>query len=146
MTHHLKRPCGSMILAAGILLAVAGLFCRPETVAAENSKSGLKLDEAVICEAIAGFRPVNPGVAFSVSAGRVICYSRFSGIEGDTSVMHKWYRRDEIVTTKILMLKSPRWATYSSIQLRESDRGPWRVEIVDADHRVIKVLWFSVTE
>ncbi len=148
MKTQLQQPCRAnhIILKIFIFLAVAGLYLCPKTDAAEAPKSSLKLDKAAMCEGIADFAPVNPGIAFSVTVGKLICYTQFSGIEGDTSVLHKWYRRDELVTTKILMLKSPRWSTYSSIQLRESDRGPWRVDIVDADNRVLDVLRFSVTE
>jgi hypothetical protein len=45
-----------------------------------------------------------------------------------------------------LTLKPPRWSTFSSIQLREADKGPWRVEIVDEKDRLHKTLRFSITD
>ena len=63
-----------------------------------------------------------------------------------TATLHKWYRRGELITTKRLTLKPPRWSTYSSIQLREADKGPWRVEIWDDYNHLLDTLRFSVTE
>jgi hypothetical protein len=51
-----------------------------------------------------------------------------------------------LVTSKRLTLKPPRWATFSSIQMREGDKGPWRVEIWDEQNQLIKTLRFSVTD
>jgi hypothetical protein len=143
-----NRLSGSafITLAALIVFAFAGWGFDSATIAAESAAVGLKLEKAAMCEAIKDFQPVNPGIAFSVATGTLICYTRFSGISEDTRVLHRWYRGDALATTRTMMLRAPQWAIYSSIQLRESDRGPWRVDIVDADNRVIDVLRFSVTE
>jgi hypothetical protein len=142
------RLRGPVFITLGVLIAFAFIGWRfdPTTIAAENAAVGLKLEKAAMCEAIKDFQPVNPGIAFSVATGTLICYTRFSGISEDTRVLHRWYRGDALATTRTMMLRAPQWAIYSSIQLRESDRGPWRVDIVDADNRVIDVLRFSVTE
>lgn len=105
-----------------------------------------RLVRAVMCETIDGYEPRHVSVAFSIKAGKISCYSSFDGIVDTTFVDHKWYLRDELVTSKRLTLKPPRWATYSSIQLREDDKGPWRVEIWDAHNQLIRTLRFSVTD
>jgi hypothetical protein len=53
---------------------------------------------------------------------------------------------DELSAKIKLTLNPPRWATRSSIQLRETDKGPWRVEIVDAEDKVLYTLRFSITD
>jgi hypothetical protein len=50
------------------------------------------------------------------------------------------------VYRKRLILKPPRWASVSSIKLREADKGPWRVEIRDAEGRLLATLRFSITD
>jgi hypothetical protein len=90
--------------------------------------------------------PFNPSVAFSISTGKIYCYTLFDQIPDDTIVYHHWFFRDKPSARIRLTLKSPRWSTFSSIQLREADRGPWRVEISDAGGRVLKILRFSVTD
>jgi Protein of unknown function (DUF2914) len=107
---------------------------------------GITLVRAVICEGIEDFAPKHVAVAFSIDVGKISCYTAFEGLSGTTYTLHKWFRRDALVTSKRLTLKPPRWATYSSIQLREGDKGPWRVEIYNADDELIETLRFSVTD
>ena len=105
-----------------------------------------RLVRAVMCETIEGYEPRHTAVAFSVAVGRISCYTSFDGVAETTYIEHKWYRRDELVTVKRLTLRPPNWATFSSIQLREADKGPWRVEILDARNRIVRTLRFSVTD
>ncbi|MCP4745992.1 MAG: DUF2914 domain-containing protein [Desulfobacteraceae bacterium] len=111
-------------------------------VTASNS---MILTRAVMCESIEGIEPVHVSVVFPISLGKLSCYTSFDKIQRSTYTIHRWYRYDKLVTTKRLLLKPPRWATYSSIQLREADKGPWRVEIWGADGLLLETLRFSVT-
>jgi hypothetical protein len=112
----------------------------------QSPEDGVSLVRAVMCESIVDYAPMNAAVVFSVGVGKISCYTAFEAIHSTTFTIHKWYRRDELVTTKKLTLKPPRWATYSSIQLREADKGPWRVEILDVNEKLLKTIRFSVTE
>jgi hypothetical protein len=111
-----------------------------------DTADGPVLSRAVMCESIEGYEPLFVAVAFSINTGKISCYTSFENIKTTTFTVHRWYRRNELVTTKRLTLKSPRWATYSSIQLREADKGPWRVEVWDADDKLVQTLRFSVTD
>lgn len=129
------------------------LVCGTATVAGAQEPAGpgkkadtFNLTRAVMCEVIENFEPLGAAAAFSVEAGRVSCYTAFRGIHDTTYVVHKWYRRDELVTTKRLTLKTPSWATYSSIQLREADKGPWRVEVLHSEGQLLRTLRFSVVD
>jgi Protein of unknown function (DUF2914) len=106
----------------------------------------IALTRAVMCESIKGYGPHNTAVVFSIDTGKISCYTSFDQIGVTTAALHKWYRRDELITTKRLTLKPPSWSTYSSIQLREADKGPWRVEIWDDYHHLLGTLRFSVTD
>lgn len=107
---------------------------------------GLQLTRAVMCEYIETYEPRYAAVTFPIGLGRISCFTSFEGISKSTHAYHKWYRRDALVTTKRLTLKPPSWSTYSSIQLRDGDISPWRVEIFDANNQLIKILRFSITE
>ena len=131
--------CLSMALAA---VARPGL-AQEITVSAGKRPA---LIRAVMCETIEALEPRNTAVAFSINVGQISCFTSFEGIQSATYALHKWYRRDTIVTAKRLTLKPPSWSTYSSIQLREADKGPWRVEIRSADNRLLQTLRFSVTD
>ena len=106
----------------------------------------LTLAEAVMCEGIESYTPRIPAVVFSIEIGKVNCYSSFDPVPEKTHIYHRWYYKDKLTNRKRLYLKPPRWATYTSIQLREADRGPWRVEITDKDGNIFKTLRFSITD
>jgi hypothetical protein len=106
----------------------------------------LKLSEAVMCEDIISNAPRNPTAVFSASKEKAVSFTVFDPVPQKTVIYHNWYHRD-VPSAKIrLELKPPRWSTYSSIQLRETDIGPWRVEITDEKGNIFGVLRFSVTD
>ncbi|QCQ22565.1 DUF2914 domain-containing protein [Desulfoglaeba alkanexedens] len=45
-----------------------------------------------------------------------------------------------------LKVNPSRWATYSLIRLRETDKGPWRVEISDERNNLLGTVRFSITD
>lgn len=111
-----------------------------------SNAARLSLIQALVCEEVKEGIPVNPAIAFSISVGKIYCYTLFDQISEDTVVYHHWYFRDKPSARIRLALRHPRWSTFSSIQLREADKGPWRVEITDAGGRLLKNLRFSVTD
>jgi hypothetical protein len=106
----------------------------------------LKLFQGLMCEEIFSNAPLNPTVVFSITQRKAVCFSSFDEVPQKMVIYHSWYHRD-VPSAKIrLTLKPPRWSTYSSIQLRRTDIGPWRVEITDDKGNVLGVLRFSVTD
>ena len=106
----------------------------------------LKLFEAVMCEDIYSDIPRNPTSVFSASKEKAVSFSVFDPVPQKTFIYHNWYHRDVPSARIRLELKPPRWSTYSSIQLRKTDIGPWRVEITDEKGKIFGVLRFSVTD
>jgi hypothetical protein len=111
-----------------------------------SAPAKLTLVQSVMCENIKEYTPQNPAVVFSISIGEVSCFTYFDPVPETTFIYHKWFHRDRLTTERKLYLKPARWATFSSIQLREADKGPWRVEVSDKDDNILKVLRFSITE
>jgi len=114
--------------------------------AEESRSSQLTLAEAAMCEAIDQMRPVNKGYAFPVSAGQVYCYTLLDPVPTTQWIYHRWYHRDRLSTQIRLKVNPPRWATYSLIRLRETDKGPWRVEISDEHNNLLGTVRFSITD
>ncbi|MCF8076114.1 MAG: DUF2914 domain-containing protein [Desulfotignum sp.] len=104
------------------------------------------LVQALMCEAIERFQPVNPAVVFSISLGRVYCFSAFDPVFEESIVYHRWYRQDRLISNTRLVLNPPKWSSFSSMQLRPADKGPWRVEIVDSRDKLVKTLRFSISD
>jgi hypothetical protein len=135
-----KRFPGMLAAALIVIAAVA----RPPAIMAADKK--LHLEAAMMCEGVRDLAPVNRAVVFSISIGRVSCFSSFDRVPRQTFIYHRWYHQDELSTKKKLFLKPPSWSTYSSIQLREADKGPWRVEVTDDKGKLFATLRFSVTD
>jgi hypothetical protein len=104
------------------------------------------LDNAVMCEEIKDFKSKNRGIVFSIKIGKVSCFTSFDPVPKETFIYHKWFHKDKPSTTKRMTLQPPRWATYSSIQLRETDKGPWRVEITDQKGNILHTVRFTITD
>ncbi len=104
------------------------------------------LDRAVMCEGVRDLAPLHPAIVFSIDSRRVSCFSTFRDVREKTHIFHCWYHRDKLSTKIKLYLKPPKWSTFSTIQLRETDKGPWRLEIKSADGTVLRVLQFSIAD
>lgn len=150
--HYLSLPMSglkSILLGvAGILLCYAapGFSQGSGADAPRSGVSGPDLVEAVVAEDVRNWSAHNPAVVFSVSQEKVFCFSRFEAIPSETLVYHQWYYQDEPMIQMRLKLYPPSWSTFSSINLRESDIGPWRVEITDTEDNILSVIRFSVTD
>lgn len=106
----------------------------------------LEIFQALMCEDVLANAPRNPTIVFSITQKKAVCYSSFDQVPQKSVVYHNWFHRD-VPSAKIrLILNPPRWATFSTIQLRKTDIGPWRVEITDEKGGILGVLRFSVTD
>ena len=104
------------------------------------------LNRAIMCEKVENLNPIRHAIVFSVSAGQVYCYTSFDPVVQPSLIYHRWFHHNELSTQTRLRLYPPKWATYSVIQLRETDKGPWRVEISDQNGHIFEVLRFSITD
>ena len=104
------------------------------------------LAKAVMCEGVKENDPHNQGLVFPAAIGRIHCISDFETVPKKTSIYHNWFFRDRLVTRLKLTLQPPHLSGHSSIQMREADRGPWRVEVTDQEGYVLATLRFSITD
>ncbi len=63
-----------------------------------------------------------------------------------TVIHHKWFHRDRLSTNKKTLVRGPRSFGFTTILLREADKGPWRVEITDEKGNLFAVQRFSITD
>ncbi len=133
------------LLAFMLRLPLAVAKDNDVTLAASSSVPSV-LVHASMCERIEMLAPVNQAMVFSVKRDQVFCLTTFNPVPQQTYVYHTWFQRDKLIKIKRLPLHPPRWTTFSGIQLRQADKGPWSVEINDREGRLLKILRFSVTE
>ncbi len=106
----------------------------------------LTLVDAAMCEDIKDYAPHFEAIIFSSTIGKLRCFTSFDPVPVKTFIIHRWFREDKLSSQKKLTLKPPRWSTFSSIQLREADKGPWRVEITGPEGKIFKILRFSILD
>lgn len=135
-----KRFVFHSICGVILLLSCAGISL------ADAEKKAPKLVHAVMCEQIENYLPVYPAVVFSIAQEKIICFTTFDPVPETTDIFHKWYKRDRLVSVAKLTLKPPKWSSFSSMQLRNLDKGPWRVDIENADGLILKTLRFSISD
>ncbi len=126
-----------------VLFILVFVFCLRSTALAGET---FTLADAAMCEGIREYSPENISVVFSASLKKISCFTSFDPVTQKSAVYHRWFHKDSLTTTKKLYLSPPRWATFSSIQPRNSDKGPWRVEITDKSGKIYRTLRFSITD
>jgi hypothetical protein len=130
-----------------VFMTTAPIGAWTQTAAdAPTTLSKLQLGRAAVCETVREGAVVNEAAAFSVSLGRVYCYTDFVSVPEKTLTYHVWYYADRQRASVKLALRPPRWAVYSYITLRNKDRGPWRVEITDEQGNLLRTLRFSIID
>ena len=130
----------------GLLLLAPGLLLMFPFTSGSQSDNPIALVQAVLCEDIQEFVPQNRTTVFSIERRTAFCFTAFDPVPQKAVIYHHWIHRDTPSARIKLTLKPPRWSSYSSIQLRAEDIGPWRVEITDDQGNIFHVLRFSVTE
>jgi hypothetical protein len=135
-----------MKYATFLLLITLGLLFLFAFTAGSQSGSPIVLVGAVMCEDIKSGAPIDPTTVFSIERRTAVCFTAFDPVPQQTDIYHHWFHRDKPSAKIKLTLKPPRWSSYSSIQLRAEDIGPWRVEVTDSQGHIYHVLRFSVTE
>ncbi|ROQ93235.1 DUF2914 domain-containing protein [Desulfosoma caldarium] len=146
-----QRPLLFALARMGLVVSLLffGLVsaqAQEKSMPASGATAGVELSRAGICEALENLNPVNTASVFSVTQGQIYCFTEFGTVRSQTVIHHRWYHRDALTTQIRLKLYPPRWTTYSVLKLREVDKGPWKVEITDAEGRVLSVLRFSIVD
>ncbi len=135
-----------LLVCIAFFLSARGFAQKNKDVLPGRVVKKLTLEQAAICEDIKEYTPYNSAVVFSIKIGKVSCFTSFDPVPEKTFIYHKWYHRNKPSTKKKMTLNPPRWSTYSSILLRETDKGPWRVEISDQKGKLLRILRFSITD
>ncbi|MBN1426034.1 DUF2914 domain-containing protein [Candidatus Fermentibacteria bacterium] len=102
------------------------------------------VDHAVICTGVVNRAPVGAGEAFDAAVGALWCFTRISGVEGESTITHTWYMGEHKVHEQPLAVRGPSWRTWSMKSIPPDWKGPWHVDIVVADGTVVTTVAFTV--
>jgi hypothetical protein len=152
ISQHATTALFSIKLLIVVLLLVGPYFTSPATAETEKdtqepiAAKELILGKAIMCETVKKGIPQNEAIAFSISLGRVYCFTEFPTVPEKMHIYHNWYRRDKKRAEVKLLLKPERWSTFSYVTLKKQDLGPWRVEVTDQQGNVLRTLRFSIID
>ena len=150
MLKKINRVKIQIILTAILMITATHILSRAEENPPPSANTESRppvLKQAVLCEGIRGSQtPINEAVVFSTDLREVYCFTNFDPVYEETVIIHRYYFKDKFISRQRLKLYPPSWAASSSIKPRETDKGPWRVDITDADGNIIHSIRFSITD
>lgn len=141
-----KAVKGLIVICLGAVLFFSMAPLNHGTENLESPPSSMVLKQAAMCEAIDVFEVKNPAIVFPISIGKIFCFTSFEEVQNNEIIYHKWFQKDRLISNNRFYLKAPRWSTFSTMQLRMADRGPWRVEVTDKAGKILKTLRFSISD
>lgn len=100
--------------------------------------------DGAITSAIENQMPVDRIESYAADFGKLYCFTRIVGAQGETQVTHVWFYQDDEMARVTLPVRSADWRTYSSKRFLPQWAGEWRVVVLDAEQNVISTLPFRL--
>jgi len=104
----------------------------------------LEVVDSALCLDVVDRECVDGDTVFPADVGKVYCWTRIYGAERDTEITHVWFFADTERARVPLAVRSVNFRTYSSKIIRPMEVGDWRVEVVDGQNRVLKIIEFRI--
>lgn len=125
----------TIIAIVSLGVALGGRLAASEEVAANP----LSVGRMIFCRSIEEREPKGVAETFPVDVARVYCFTAILNAgPGETHVVHKWYRGDELMAEVKLRAQGEYWRTWSVKTIEPDSTGRWRVDVVSAAGVVLK--------
>jgi hypothetical protein len=130
----------------GVCVAILSLCLIIPFSSHAQQAGALIVESASICTGVANREAVDAGTSFSVSVGKLYCFSKIADIQEPTEIVHVWYYGETERARLSLGVNPPAWRTYSSKIIQAHEVGAWRVEILDASGNLLETAKFELTQ
>ena len=127
------------------IITLSVIFLSIPIASSAQEDTQMDVDVSAICKGIVEMEPIGSSISFPVSAGKLYCFTRIVGAQTPTQVTHVWYFGLIERARVDLAIKSSTWRTYSSKIIQPHEIGSWRVEVLDPEGTVLKVIQFITT-
>ena len=128
-----------------VLVLTPIFLCLPSAMEAQETSS-LEVAVAAICRDVVDREPIDAGISFAASVGRLYCFTKISGAQSPTQIAHVWYHGSDERARIDLDVRSDSWRTWSSKIIQAHEVGSWRVDVIDSAGTVLKELQFEITQ
>jgi len=115
-----------------------------ESSMSSDMGSDATVAEIVFCTGVEDRQPTGEATSFGDDVGSVTCFTKITGVEGESSVTHVWYHGDEEMGRVELPVRSSMWRTWSTKTILPDATGDWRVDVLSAGGDVLKSATFTV--
>ena len=127
-----------------VLVLTTTFLCLPLAMEAQETPS-LEVAVAAISKDVVDREPVDAGISFAASVGRLYCFTKISGAQSPTQIAHVWYHGADERARVDLDVSSDSWRTWSSKIIQAHEVGSWRVDVIDSAGTVLNELQFEIT-
>ena len=124
-------------LSATLLVGLAA-------VVGAQQQAELAVAEIVITATLTDRQPGESLEQMDSNVGRLYCWTRITGADGEITVEHVWYKGDVEMARVPLTVAGTNWRTWSTKNIEEVWTGPWRVDVVGPDGTVLESVSFTV--
>ncbi len=101
------------------------------------------VEVAAVATSVENLIPIGVSDKFSSSVGRLYCYSKIIGGEGQ-NIKHLWYINEKKFGETILSIKANSYRTYSYVNILPGTKGSGRVDIATDEGKVLKSIDFYI--
>ena len=115
-------------------------------IAVAQETGSIKVEAAVVCENIVDREPEGANTSFSVTTGKLFCFTKIIGAEDPIEITHVWYFGDTERARVTLPVKANTWRTYSSKVLQDHEIGAWHVDLLGPEGDVLETIEFEVVQ
>ena len=104
----------------------------------------LKVVDGTITSAIVNQMPVDKIESYRADFGKLYCFTRIVGAQGDSEITHVWYFQENELARVTLPVRSSDWRTYSSKRFLPQWAGEWSVVVLDSEQNEIATIPFRL--
>jgi hypothetical protein len=125
-----------------VLLIAPTLQAEEQTRA--PGKRPLRVVRHVVTTGVVNREPIDAATVFSPSVGTLYYFTEVQGAAAPTQILHVWYYQDQKLIAIPLPVDAAHWRTWSRKEILGIWTGPWKVEAVTPDGRVLSSQTFAI--
>ena len=108
------------------------------------SAQSLSVAESALATGVVDRMPTGQAMTFPANVERVYAWTRIQGAEGQAMIHHVWIHDGVERADLELNIGGSPWRTWSNKAIPPEWAGDWRVEVRDANGRVLETIRFTV--
>ena len=112
----------------------------------DNTFHDIIVLRSLACKKVKNNQPLYPGKRFPTDIGRVFCHSLLDNNTGKyNDIYHIWYMNGDLKSkVRIRVREGKEIPAVSHREVKNSDKGTWKIEITDSDKKILDTVIFEV--